>query len=176
MNTRYTKVALYAFKHLIKLTEQINELVEKKALSSISDVSPAIRQYEKITEFTYQKKVILSLYVNVNSALKKLSGKELEYLDYKYFRTSKSVKSYSINPASRNYFRVQIRLLKKVSQILERGGYTDERFKKECLQIEFFREMLKRVTEKEKAVTKRQIKSFSGENKIVKLYKTAISA
>ena len=32
---------------------------------------------------------------------------------------------------------------------MEKIGFTDERFKSECLSIEFFREMLKRVKERE---------------------------
>ncbi len=151
MKEVYAKVTLYAFKNLLKIADQIDELVEKKAFSSISDTSPALKQYEKITALTYQKRVVLSLAVNIGRALGKLSASEYEYLDYKYFRGARNSKTYSFDPSSRNYFRIQNRVLKKYAFIMDRGGFTDERFEKELLAIDFFREMLKRVTEKENA-------------------------
>ena len=50
---------------------------------------------------------------------------------------------------SRAYFRLQVKLAEKFAKNLEKAGFSDERFKNECLSMEFFREMLARVKEKE---------------------------
>ena len=48
MNVIFAKTALYAYTNLEAVADQIDELVEKKALSSISDYSPAIEQCHKM--------------------------------------------------------------------------------------------------------------------------------
>lgn len=153
MKEVYAKLMLYSYRHLPKIAEQIDELVEKKALSSISDCSPAMKQYEKIVALTYQKQVILSLSVNVKSVLSKFSDVEREYFAYKYFKGS-TQKTYSFDPSSRNYFRIQVRLVKKFAKESEKHGYGDERVENELLCIDFFKEMLKRVKEKEESDNK----------------------
>ena len=148
MKEIYAKLMLYSYRNLPKIADQIDELVEKKALSSISDCSPAIKQYEKIVGLTYQKQIVLSLFVNVKGVLSKFSDVEKEYFAYKYFRGN-TPKNYPFDPSSRNYFRVQNRLLKKFAAESEKYGYGDERVENELLCIDFFKEMLKRVKEKE---------------------------
>ena len=151
MKEIYAKVMLYSYRHLPKIADQIDDLVEKKALSSISDCSPAMAQYQKIVRLTYQKQIVLSLSLNVKTVLGKFSEAEREYFEYKYFRGINPAKNYSFDPSSRNYFRVQNRLIKKFAGFAEKIGYGDERVEKELLSVEFFREMLKRAEEKENA-------------------------
>ena len=149
MNVLYAKVVLYAYAHLTDLAEQIDEIVEKKALSSAADFSPAIRQYERIVELTYQKSVLFSLKICADKALSVFSETDKQCLDYKYFHRLKKEDYAGFDPASRKYFRLQIRLAKRFADEMEKAGFTDERFSEECLSTEFFREMLKRVKERE---------------------------
>ena len=47
MNVYYAKTVLYAYANVDAVVEQIDELVEKKALSSMRDFSPCEEQCEK---------------------------------------------------------------------------------------------------------------------------------
>ena len=167
MNVLYAKVALYSYAHLDALAEQIDEIVEKKAFSSSMNFSPAIKQFEDIINLTYQKRIVFALRLCISDALKGFTDKEKLCLDYKYFKTRKKEEYAELDCSSRGYFRLQIRLAQKFSDRLEKAGYSDERFENECLSIEFFREMLKRVKEKENmnrknktATEKEQIKKL----------------
>lgn len=149
MNVLYAKVALYSYSHLESIAEQIDEVVEKKAYSSSMNFSPAIKQYQDIIDLTYQKQIVFALGLCVKDALKTFSEQELFYLDYKYFKKRKKEDYANLDVTSRGYFRLQVRLSEKFAKALEKAGFSDERFEKECLSIDFFREMLKRVKEKE---------------------------
>lgn len=165
MNVLYGKVALYSYVHLNALAEQIDEVVEKKAFSSSMNFTPAINQYQDIINLTYQKQIVFALGLCIKDALKGFTEKELVYLDYKYFKRRNAEDYAGLDCSSRGYFRLQIRLAEKFAKALERAGYSDERFETECLSVDFFREMLKRVKEKENlnrknktAVEKEQLK------------------
>ena len=167
MNVLYAKVALYSYAHLNAIAEQIDEVVEKKAFSSSMNFTPAINQYQDIIDLTYQKQVVFALELCIKDALKVFTEKEMLCLDYKYFRRRKKEEYAGLDCASRGYFRLQLRLADKFAKALEKAGYSDERFEKECLSIDFFREMLKRVKEKENlsrknktAIEKEQIKKL----------------
>lgn len=149
MNVLYAKVALYSYAHLGALAEQIDEIVEKKAFSSSMNFSPALNQFEDIINLTYQKDVVYALRLCIKDALKNFSEHELKCLDYKYFKTRKKEEYADLDVTSRNYFRLQIRLAKKFADFFEKSGFSDKRFIDECLSIDFFREMLARVKEKE---------------------------
>lgn len=149
MNVLYAKVALYSYAHLDALAEQIDEIVEKKAFSSSMNFSPAIRQCEDIVGLTYQKRIVYALRLCIEDALKGFTEKEKLCLDYKYFRLRKKEDYAGLDFASRGYFRLQIRLAQKFADRLRKAGFSNERFEKECLSMDFFREMLKRVKEKE---------------------------
>ena len=124
-------------------------MVEKKAFSSSVNFSPAINQFQEIIDLTYQKQIIFALGLSVKDALKGFTEKEMLCLDYKYFKRHKKEDYAGLDCSSRGYFRLQARLAEKFANSLEKAGYSDERFEEECLSIEFFREMLARVKEKE---------------------------
>lgn len=149
MNVLYAKVALYSYAHLDAIAEQIDEVVEKKAFSSSMNFAPAINQFQDIIDLTYQKQVVFALGLCVKDALKVFTEREMLCLDYKYFRRRKKEEYAGLDVTSRGYFRLQLRLAEKFAKELEKAGYSDERFEKECLSIDFFREMMKRVKEKE---------------------------
>jgi len=61
MNVLYAKSVLYAYPCLDKICEQIDELVEKRLISSMYDFSPAEEQCIKIVNYGFQKQTLLEL-------------------------------------------------------------------------------------------------------------------
>lgn len=149
MNILYAKSVLYAYKNLEAVLDQIDELVQKKALASMTNTSPAFFQCLEIVDYTAQKDLIIELKVTVDKVLEKFTEEEKLYFDYKYFRKLPKENFAHIDTACRAYFRKQVKLCNQFAERLEKRGITDERFEKEWLEIEFFRELLKRVKERE---------------------------
>lgn len=149
MNIFYAKTVLYAYTNVDAVAEQIDELVEKKALSSMRDFSPCEEQCEKIINLTYSKDVLFELKIFAEKALIAFNDEELKYLDYKYFKKMPKESFIGFDYTSRNYFRKQVRLAEKFAKRLEKFGADDQWFEKQCLKIDFLREMYKRVMESE---------------------------
>ncbi len=173
MNVIFAKTALYAYTNLEAVADQIDELVEKKALSSISDYSPAIEQCHKMLDFTYQKDVLFALKIYIDEVVKKLNQSEIDCLEYKYFKRKPKEYFVGFDFVSRGYFRRQNKLIKKVALLLEKDGATDVWFKENCLEMDFFRELLKRVVEREEKqlkndgqVKKKKISSIGQQDKL----------
>ncbi len=158
MNTYYAKCVLYAYPHIEAIMGQIDDLVERKALSSRCDYSPCLEIAEKIVGFTRQKDVYIKLKIMCDSALSRFSKYELDCLDYKYFKKNPSEYYLDFDADSRTYFRNQIKLAKKFAKRLENRGATDEWFERECLSMDFFKGMYKRVVEHEKKSQKNKAK------------------
>jgi hypothetical protein len=150
MNKYYAKTALYAYPNLEAVAEQIDELVERRAIISMNNYSPAVEQCEKVVDLTYQKDVLFALKLHIEDALEKLNQEELDCLEYKYFKRKPKEYFIDFDAESRSYFRRQNKLADKISKSLERGGATDKWFEEHCLSMEFFSELLKRVIEREK--------------------------
>lgn len=170
MNLNYAKVALYAYPNLEAIMEQIDDLVEKKAYASMNDFQPCEVQCEKIIRLTEQKDIIIQMKITIDKLIKKFSSEEYDLLDYKYFMKKDRKYFDDKDTSSRKYFRKQISVAKKFAQYLEKAGYDDLKFQKECFKIEFFRELLKRVIEHEKLSRKnktRKEKLIASKNKII---------
>lgn len=159
MNVYYAKTALYAYPNVESLIEQIDELVERKALYSMNDFSPCEQIAEKILDYTAQKVTLKELKAFTEKALSNFTKDELDCLDYKYFKINPKEYYKDFDTSSRNYFRKQIRIAKKFSEKMDRVGATDEWFKENCLKNDFFKELLKRVYEHEKNSNKNKPKN-----------------
>lgn len=178
MNLYYAKVALYAYPNLEDIMSQIDELVEKKAFASMSNLEPCEAQCEKIINLTEQKDTIIEMKIAIDKVMKNFSDDELDLLDYKYFRKINKEYYELKDTSSRKYFRRQIAVAKKFAELFEKQGYTDEKFQKECFKIDFFRELLKRVVEHEQLNRKNKPKKekISKEKSIGVADKKAITA
>ena len=165
MNIIYVKSILYTYSVIEDLCAQMDDLVLRRAISSMQNFSPAEEQCQKIIDLTEQKKTLIYLCKVLEEVLDTLNDDEKDLLDYKYFK--KKPKSYykDFDYLSRAYFRRQQVLCDKVSTRFENRGLDDEFIKKNCLDIRFFREMIRRVAEREdlanKNPPKRKIKSIS---------------
>ena len=158
MNIIYAKTILQIYGVANSVIEQLDELAERKALASMVDFSPCLEQCYKILEFTRQKDLLLRIKELVSKILCKLTNYDLDCLDYKYFK--KKPKSYykDFDFTSRKYFRTQVSLIEKVAKSLEKVGFNDSWFEQECLSVELFKEMFRRVKEKEQLSKKNKSK------------------
>lgn len=166
MNVIFAKTALYAYPNIMAITEQIDELVEKKALCSMNDFSPALEQFNKIADLTEQKKVMFALKLHLDDVIAKLTKEEIDCLEYKYFKRKNKKYFENFDFSSRSYFRRQVKLINKISKALEFAGATDAWFIKNCMCIDFFKELLKRVVELEKNSKKNKGGTKAGNKKI----------
>lgn len=150
MNLNFAKSILYAYTNLEEVIEQIDEIIERKALCSISDYSPCIEQCEKIIDLIGQKDILIDLRIKAENALKHFTDEELDYLDYKYFKVRPKEYYQDFDTFSRNYFRKQVKLANRFAILIENEGITQKYYEDNCMRIEFMRELLKRVIEHEK--------------------------
>ena len=150
MNVYYTKTALYAYPNIMAIADQIDELVERRAILSMNDYSPAIEQCEKVIDLTSQKDALFALRLYLDKALSGLSDYDMDCLEYKYFKRKGKEYFVGFDFESRNYFRKQVRLVKKISNKLEKAGANDKWFEEFCMSMDFFKELFKRVIEHEK--------------------------
>ena len=158
MNKIYSDSVLYAYSVLENLIDQYDGTIMKKALGSIDDYSPAIVQCEAIIRLSYQKQLIIDLYLKVEKILKNFDESEMMHFEYKYFRRKPRSFFKEFDASSRKYFRKQVSLSKKFADLLEKSGITDEVFEKEYLEIEFFKELSEMVKEKEEKSIKNTAK------------------
>ncbi|MBQ8197235.1 MAG: hypothetical protein IJZ73_04155 [Clostridia bacterium] len=158
MNLLYTKTLLTSYANLENVMAQIDELAVKKALASANDYSPCATQCEKIIELNFQKDVIHVLKLTMDGILKKTAKKDLDLLDYKYFKRRPRAYYKDFDSSSRTYFRNQVRVAKEFGDKLDRIGISDEWFEENCLSTEFFSELYKRVKEHEIASHKNKSK------------------
>lgn len=156
MEILYSRSILYAYGCLDALIEQIDELVVKKALGSMDNFKPCLSQCESIINLTEQKDKIIELKITCDKILHKFSSQEIDCLDYKYFKKKPKEYYSEFDFYSRAYFRRQIRLAKKFATLLEKEGFTDQIFEKEYLQIDFFKELFKRVKRQEENAPNRR--------------------
>ncbi len=156
MEKLYAKTALYLYPCIDKVNEQIDELLEKRALSSMSDFSPCITQCEKMVELGVQNAKLLEMKDCMTRALRRLSADETALIEFKYFRSRKREDMPSGDVVSRTYFRRQRRVAEKLARVLEGEGITDEVFERDYLAIEFIRELYRRVKLREETAVKKE--------------------
>lgn len=149
MKTLYAKAVLYSYSNLDKLCDAIDRHIEQRAISSLDNCSPAIEQYEKIATCMAHKDLIIDLKAVVDLILPVFSEEERNYIDYKYFR--KKVRDGEANPEfkTRSYYRKQVKLAEKFAKWLKLHGIDDERFEKKYLEIDFFKQLIRKVEELE---------------------------
>lgn len=158
MNEYYSKTILYAYKSLDAVMAQLDELVLKKAISSMCDFSPCEKIAEKILSLTAQKDVIAKIKSETERAVSKLTDDEKIILDYKYFKRLPKETYAKFDFSSRAYFRKQIRVVSRFGSKISAVGIDDDFFEEKCLKIDFFRELYKRVLIREKNFAKLKAK------------------
>lgn len=154
MNVYYAKTVLYAYPHIEKIMDEIDEIVERKAVYSMNDCSPCIDQAEKILSLTAQKDALIKLKLACDEVVKNFNQAEKDCLDYKYFKKNPKEYYKDFDYTGRTYFRRQTLIAKKFSHLLEFQGIDDQWFQENCLIINFIKALYKRVVAHEKSVAK----------------------
>lgn len=149
MDKIHAKTLLYAFPNIKALLRQIDELIEKKALASMTDFSPALEQCERVIELTEQKKVLLKIYITLKEVLKKFDGLDKMCIEYKYFKNKPKEYFKDFDFSGRAYFRRQNKIVKTLCLYLDKTDVNDAFFTEKCLKINFFKELKKQVIEHE---------------------------
>ena len=162
----YQKVLLYAYPHLTGLANQIDELVLKRALSSFSNFTSCEKQTEMMIDMSWQKVNLLALKVRLDEIFSQLTENEMMLLEYKYFKRKSKEYFADFDSTSRAYFRNQLKLIDKISSLLERAGMTEKWFNENYLQIDFMRLLLARVIEYENNGTINKKKNIKPQCKV----------
>lgn len=158
MNKLYTKTLLYAYPKLTKIVTEIDEVIDRILLTSMENYKPCIDLCEKIMAYKLQKQKIIEIKKMIERALTKLNSKQMDFLDYKYFRLKPKSYHAEYDRTSRAYFRQQIEVIKKTSERFEMVGLNSDFFEKECLTIRLFSILLALVIENEKKCRKNKTK------------------
>ncbi len=148
MNILYAKTALYCYSCIDDFVDRLDEVVLRKAVSSINDYAPAIAQYHKIVDLSEQKSLYIILKKITKEALRKFTDDEMAYIGYKYFKV-RSKNNGGFDFTSRAYYRTQVKLAKKFAQLLERKGITNEVFEKKYLKMDLILAIYRKVKEQE---------------------------
>ena len=138
MRINYTKAILYAFYNIEAVKEQIDEIVEKKALASMTDCSPCDEQCEKILTYMAQKVALVELKNKIKLVLRSLTDYELDILDYKYFKQKPKEYFANFDTEGRTYFRKQSKLVDKLGAMLTQKGLDKQFFNQNLMPIELF--------------------------------------
>ena len=159
----YEKALLYAYPHLDEISNQIDDLVLKRALGSFSDYSPCEEQAQIIIEMAYQKESLLSLKEDLNRILKKFSEGELIYFEYKYFKRKPKEYYINFNTTSRAYFRKQLKLIEKFKNLLKSECMDEKWFYDTFSNCEFMMRLVERVSDYERSgrIVKTKLKFVS---------------
>lgn len=163
MKNLYAKVILYFYPCADSLCEQIDELVEKKALISMRDFSPCEEQCLKILNLTLQKDRICALKAAAEKALSVFGKDALVLLDYKYFKSMPKDAYAGYDFSERKYFRRQKSILKRFAELMDKAGINDETFERDYLSIEFFSELKRR--EEKRSISYDKKNKFAAKNK-----------
>ena len=126
---------------------------------------------QKIAELRKAKNMTqLELAVKLKEVLTSLSEEDRLLLEYKYFKRKPKEYFKDFDSNSRAYFRRQNALVKTLSTSFEMVGITDEWFKLNCLKMDFFIELFRRVKTYEEQSNKNKPKQASNQSAI-KRYK-----
>ena len=146
----YGKVILYIYPALEEVSAQIDDLVMRRALASFSDTSDCAAQAERIIGYIHQKDLLMELKLGVDAVLEKFSEEDVKYFEYKYFKRKPKSFFEGFDAAGRGYFRKQIKLYEEFCERLEKRGFTESRFERDYLPMDFMRDLVRRVERSER--------------------------
>lgn len=145
MDKIFVKVIMFAYPKCEKIIKEIDELILKKALSSMQDFSPCEEQCYKIVHLMNKKQLLIQLKGRVDKLLEKLTEEQIKLLEYKYFKRKGKEYFAGLDVKSRMFFRKQERLVNRIGVLLERSGVSDEWFIKNYADWKFFSHLITRV-------------------------------
>ncbi len=136
------KTLLYSYPSFNIVIDGLEKLAEYKAISSFSCSSKTVKQMENIIRINEQIAKMDELKAIMECLLSKLSLKEKMLLEYKYFKHEMPD---GFDCSSRQYFREQNKLMKKLIKSMENKGYNVEWFEGNYLNIFFLKVKYKKL-------------------------------
>ncbi len=131
----YGKTILCCYMMLDKIISQIENLIRTRARNSFYDYSSTLKQSNKILALCNVRVDLMELKEIAKEALNSLNNEHKTLISYKYFGILPQDKNFDLT--SRNYFRKQIKALKKFSSLLKSKGYNEAWFQQKYLTIAF---------------------------------------
>ncbi len=145
MKKIYVKTLLYAYPNVRKIIKRIDELVSKKAMSSMTDFTSCQEQCEKIVKLTVQKGILFEITYYIDKILLRFEPEERAYIEYKFFKTKTNEQLEGIDLSSRNYYRRQDKLLEHICNCFDWLNLSDDWFEKECKRVPYVKKLLQSV-------------------------------
>ncbi|MBQ8291132.1 MAG: hypothetical protein IJX88_01295 [Clostridia bacterium] len=143
------KAMLYAYPLLDTVSEDYRQHIQNKAILSYLRVEPAGNIAERIAFEILEKRVLERFKTQVETILGGLTDAERALVDIRYFKRGEKAKQALLRVlgedtlGERRYFRMQSRLLDKLTRCFERIGLTKEYFEEELADIDVFKKTLR---------------------------------
>ena len=138
----YEKTILTCYKSITPITNQLENLIVKKAKNSFYDYTPCINLAENILKLVNARLDLLELKFLTEEGIKKLNEEDKILIEYKYFKIKPE---FEIDTTSRKYFRHQVRALKRFGDAIRSLGVSEEYFKNKYLNINYINNVYKKI-------------------------------
>lgn len=138
----YAKVILLAYPYIDDAVAAIDKQIEKRCRLSFYSNKPCEIYADKIAELISDKRYLKLLKEKVDKILERLTEEERILIGYKYFK-NRPIEGFDYK--SRRYFRQQIRVLNKFTEMLSYIKLTEDAFTKYYSKIPYIKSILIRV-------------------------------
>lgn len=129
MEEIYVKAALYMYQSIPGRVKEIDNIVRKKALASMTDYRPVVEIADDIITLKLIKAYLIKLHNKIrDDILPKLKPVYVDCIYYKYFRGLKHTYQEGFDYRSRTYMRRQHRVVQHIGERLAKAGFDDEWF------------------------------------------------
>lgn len=145
----YEKTILSSYYRIDEYIEDCEKAVVYRALTSYSTKESTMTQIDKIINLIYAKNRLCELKSKLEGVFSKFTQDETDCIKYKYYHIKPSE---DFDYTSRNYFRKQLRIIKKIGCMLDKRKLDEKWFCENYLDIYFLKslyERQKRKAEKE---------------------------
>lgn len=131
----YAKTILSCYDTIDGYITQIENVIKIKAKNSFYLRNGTVTLAEQLISLGEIRKDLIELSEIVDKILKKMTEEDKILISYKYFGIKPKDENFDLT--SRNYFRKQIRALKRFSELLVKNNYDEEWFKNKYLKIAY---------------------------------------
>ena len=131
----YAKTILSCYDTIDGYITQIENVIKIKAKNSFYLRNGTVTLAEQLISLGEIRKDLIELSEIVDKMLKKMTEEDKILISYKYFGVKPKDENFDLT--SRNYFRKQIRALKRFSELLVKNNYDEEWFKNKYLKIAY---------------------------------------
>lgn len=141
----YEKTILSSYYRIDEYIEDCEKAVTYRALTSYSTKESTMTQIDKIINLIYAKNRLCDLKSKLNGIFSKFTQDETDCIRYKYYHVKPRE---DFDYTSRNYFRKQLRILKKISLMLEKKKMDEKWFCENYADIYFLKSIFERQKRK----------------------------